>query len=208
MKKKSIVRFLIVSIAATLALSSTVSAKNLSYWSSNCYDIGYMNKSPSLYYKKMDSSSSFPFLTAIQQGRSQWNSALSTSISNPSATNTSAIMQFYGGTKQQIKSLGCFVYVDDGGAGATIYTSENESAIHYYGNQRIIEHKIWGSKSAVLSDVGLSYNNCIKTTMHEMGHALGWYGHASNSSFVMYQGRSSVTTLKSGEKNHLSQIYR
>ena len=46
-----------------------------------------------------------------------------------------------------------------------------------------------------------------KTCTHELGHALGWAGHSSNTSDIMYSAGSSVTSLTSRDKNHLSQDY-
>lgn len=46
-----------------------------------------------------------------------------------------------------------------------------------------------------------------KTCTHELGHALGWAGHSSNTSDIMYSAGSSVTSLTSRDKNHLSQVY-
>ncbi|MCL1822686.1 MAG: hypothetical protein FWG44_00630 [Oscillospiraceae bacterium] len=52
-------------------------------------------------------------------------------------------------------------------------------------------------------------NNYKKTTMHEIGHVMGWDGHPSsgNTTWVMQQGKLENTTLTTGEKNHLSQVY-
>lgn len=55
----------------------------------------------------------------------------------------------------------------------------------------------------------MTFDNYVKTTSHEVGHALGWFGHPSSSqpTWVMEQGLLENITLGAGEKNHLSQIY-
>lgn len=56
-------------------------------------------------------------------------------------------------------------------------------------------------------DKNHSSNEYKETCTHEMGHALGWSGHSGNSSDIMYAYGSSITTLTTNEKNHLSQVY-
>ena len=46
-----------------------------------------------------------------------------------------------------------------------------------------------------------------KTCTHELGHALGWHGHAANFLDVMCQGNSTITVLSEHDKRHLSQVY-
>jgi len=47
------------------------------------------------------------------------------------------------------------------------------------------------------------------TYFHEVGHALGWEGHSSNSNDVMYGNAAyrNATGLSSRDINHLKQIY-
>ena len=42
---------------------------------------------------------------------------------------------------------------------------------------------------------------------HEIGHALGWYGHSTESADVMSNGENFPTTLTDSDKNQLIQIY-
>lgn len=43
--------------------------------------------------------------------------------------------------------------------------------------------------------------------IHELGHSMGWHGHSTNSSDVMYTYTNDVKTLTSRYKNHLAQVY-
>ena len=49
--------------------------------------------------------------------------------------------------------------------------------------------------------------NFYNVSTHELGHALGWRGHSSYSSDVMYTYGNGVTTLQTRDILHLKQIY-
>ena len=55
----------------------------------------------------------------------------------------------------------------------------------------------------------LIYYNYIKTIAHEMGHALGWFGHpaVSHYDWIMQQGRYTTSTLSDEERQHLKRAY-
>ena len=45
------------------------------------------------------------------------------------------------------------------------------------------------------------------TATHELGHALGWAGHSTTSTDIMYAAATSITTLTPRDKRHLTQVY-
>lgn len=50
-------------------------------------------------------------------------------------------------------------------------------------------------------------NEQVETVVHEFGHALGYLGHSTNTTDVMYTYLHSSYTLKTNDIQHLSQIY-
>ena len=44
-------------------------------------------------------------------------------------------------------------------------------------------------------------------TVHELGHALGWMGHSTSSSDLMYTYANGLTTPQSRDISHLKQFY-
>ena len=195
-----------------LVLSSTISifAMTLNYWYSDTSIIGKWTTSPTVWFSKLDSSGSFAFLSGLMNGRSIWNNALGLSIVVTSAGNGStAPIKYYGGTKSQIDTLNIFAPVPSTELGATTITSSSLGGVHYYNNNpktwRIINNVI----GYVVSRSDMNYNNYIKTASHEMGHALGWFGHpiSYQSTWVMQQGKLENISLAINEKNHLAQIY-
>lgn len=43
--------------------------------------------------------------------------------------------------------------------------------------------------------------------IHEVGHSLGWFGHSTLSSDIMYSYSTENITLTTRDKNHLVQVY-
>lgn len=63
------------------------------------------------------------------------------------------------------------------------------------------------AKIGILITSGQSLDTCKHLYTHELGHALGYNGHAPGTSDVMYKNTSSYKTLTNSEKNHLKQVY-
>ena len=55
-------------------------------------------------------------------------------------------------------------------------------------------------------------NEILNTTMHELGHNLGYHGHSpnvtANNQDIMWEKVHEHTTIKQLENRHLHQIYR
>lgn len=192
----------------SVVLSLTVHAATLSYWYSDKDVIGKWETSPSVWYKKIDQSAAFSFLSGLIHGADIWNAALGTSVT-VSSSNSSAPIKYYGGTKEQLDALNLFDPVATDDLGCTEYTDTSYKGTHTFNGVKkswYLHKKITGY---VVSRTDMNANNYTKTASHEMGHAMGWRGHPSTDhpTWVMEQGILENKTLSTGEKKHLSQIY-
>ena len=75
-----------------------------------------------------------------------------------------------------------------------------------------VQKKLYTISSAVgyiLYKNNFTQNEYLSTVTHEMGHALGWFGHPNplHNDWVMYEAVNSVTQLQNEEKQHLAQVY-
>ncbi|MBQ7604394.1 MAG: matrixin family metalloprotease [Clostridia bacterium] len=80
------------------------------------------------------------------------------------------------------------------------------SAVRIIYGCREVTRKIKDGSSYILSYGGNS-DACKNVCTHELGHAVGFFGHSSSSSAVMYYASHDGFTLKTAEKAHLQQIY-
>lgn len=199
--------FLTIALVLILifSLSLTANAATLQYWYSDANTIGKWSSSPQVWYSKRNNNSSFAFLSGLLNGESVWNDALGTSI-DVSSSYTSAPVKYYGGTRAQINALNIFEPVPEEQLGASYHTCESGGYHTYLGNTKVwyYETEIWGY---VVDRTDMNYNNYIKTGSHEIGHAMGWHGHSTNTSWVMTEGKLENTALSDEESNHLAQIY-
>ena len=76
-----------------------------------------------------------------------------------------------------------------------------------YNNMPISRFEQITTKGYIVSRSDFYYNNYLKGCTHELGHSMGWRGHSSNTSWVMTQGKATVTALSTDEKDHLAQVY-
>jgi hypothetical protein len=195
-----------LSIILAFAFTLTAYAATLTYWYSDLNTIGKWSSSPQVWYSKLNSNSSFAFLSGLLNGESIWNSALGTSI-DVSSSYTSAPIKYYGGTKAQIDALSIFPNVPTNQLGNTEYTEYEFGGYHTYNGSTKTWYTHTENWGYVVDRTDMNYNNYIKTSSHELGHAMGWEGHSTNSTWVMTQGKLENTILATGEKNHLDQIY-
>ena len=177
-------------------------------------DVAFWTKSPKVGYNKLDDSPSFSFFSGLLNGRDEWNEALDLSIS-VSASHPDPDIFYYGGTMDDINDLILFEEIFDG-SGILGYTGCDvpgcqmfECEYQYLNGNTTYYFECYEQIAAlgyVLSD-NRTYSQYLKTCTHEMGHAMGWRGHATNNGWIMYQGSTSVTTLSQDEIDHLLQIY-
>lgn len=205
LSKKAIILPLVLSLLISVVPANSVKAAELgtlSYWYSDSDTIRRWGTIPSsIYSKKLNSTASFYYLIGLDHGISQWNSALSKSMSRGTSTST---LSFYGGTKAELDALGTFS-LSTTNTGLTLITSSSEGTWKY-GTTSKTGRKISKAVGCVV-DKGRTSDQYKKTATHEFAHALGWAGHSSESTDIMYATSSSITTLTTRDKRHLTQVY-
>ncbi len=174
----------------------------LTYWYSDSDTALYWQSNPIVYTKKIDTSSSFYFQEGISSAVSQWTGALNISFS--SGSESSANFLCYGATKAYFSTY-MDVILDSNTVGLTKSTYYPENTT-YWGDQL----KTTGRYSIAriyIASVGNNLSTQKEIVVHEYGHALGYLGHSSTSSDVMYPTCHSSFTLKDADKKHLQQFY-
>ena len=192
------------------ALSTTAFAATnlgtLSYWYSDSDTIGRWDESSVKVYKdKLNSNASFYFSAGMTHACGQWDDVTGMTLTSSSSSSyTSAPIKFHGGTMDEVNAYGEFT-VTSSHNGVTQRTSSVEGT-WTYGSSSKTGRLVVGAVGCII-DKDRTTDQYKKTCTHELGHALGWAGHSSNTSDIMYSAGSSVTSLTSRDKNHLSQVY-
>ncbi len=176
---------------------------NLSQWANvESNIVGYWDYSPYLYTEKLDSSPTFYFATGCNTAISSWNSALGLSMITTANINDADIL-VYGGNHTQLESKGG--HLEPGVVGLT-ESHGTYNGYYTYGSKYKMQVKMDTATIYILSN-GSSSDRYKNVCTHELGHAVGFFGHSSSSSAVMYYASHDGYTLTTAEKAHLQQIY-
>lgn len=178
----------------TLAVWENVEVNTISYW----------DHTPTVYVENYSESSSFYFEEGVQCAISQWNSALGITMTI-TQNEDEADIRIYGGTQDAMIQQGQLPN-ETTATGLTYTSKEGYDGYYMIDNEAKISRKIRGARILIFFD-GQSINECKKTVTHELGHALGYDGHAGGTTSVMYYKRHVYYTLKAGEIAHLQQMY-
>ncbi|MBO4860889.1 MAG: Ig-like domain-containing protein [Clostridia bacterium] len=183
----------------------------LNYWNSDSNIIAYWPTSPLIYTECDSTKTSSVFCSSFNAGvataTAVWGNALGLDSSTTSLSL--ADIEIYG--------LSAAEYEDKtgepwpvSGVGLTVPDS-NPYGIACFGNTIKWIGKYTHAKVYILFIPTASQDEIISTTTHEMGHALGYYGHSPTSTELMFfesnSTNSTIYTLTVNEINHLAQIY-
>lgn len=194
---------LLVSISLNSVKAYAYNVFEVTYWYSNSSSVAIWASTPTMTRKNLGNNSSFPFTTAYNHAYSKWTSA-GMSITNNGA-GTSGNIAVHGGTRAQILAYNG-EEIPSNYTGLTVGASTMYAYLNYNGITKNLKKQLSQQKVYIIDD-DRTLNQYKKTTTHEVGHALGWLGHSSNSSDIMYSGASSVTSLTIRDKRHILQFY-
>ncbi len=190
-------------LSVLIVASTCAAAGVISYWNSDAGSIGYQPTQVRYYSNKINSSFT-EYNLAVSHAYTQWTNALPM-ISMTSASQANANTFFYGGTYSQL--LTYFPDLTSDAAGQTAYRREYETNVRYQSSTMDVYSMYTNSKCCLVLRNGGIEAEYLKTMAHEVGHSLGWFGHSSNSSDVMYYYTTSNKFLTTRDKQHLRQIY-
>lgn len=205
-------KVLILSIIFSLLLTVKVFAAELgilSYYYSDSSSIARYKTSRNLYFGSLDSSiSGTDMTTMVTHAINQWNSA---GVSVTSTSKDRANIIVYGGNLTSLRNI--YPSYDSGNTGLM-----RPLGVQYEGEWRYagssIKNGYQHTNTQILiqnrtdSNATTRMNYYRKTTTHELGHALGWRGHSSNSGDIMFGSSSTIQSLTNRDKNHLNQLYK
>ena len=199
-KQKTIITFcLCFMLLSVVAYAIVPDLGNLSYWYSDEALIGKWLDTPSIYSTSVESSpNSATVASWVSIARTQWaNARIATTTTTSSST---ASINVYAGKLNSLRPL-C-PNLDQFSAGYTETTRSTYGKYHYQGIEKT---RVTISKGKVYICTDLtSYPATV--AVHEIGHALGWIGHTTDSTSVMNRSASPNNVLTTIDKNHISQI--
>lgn len=206
MKSKKLKAF-ISALFVSLMLAGVVQAATLgtlSYWYSDASSIGRWKTQPAVWASVMDSNSfnTSDFASWVNHAMSQWSYVRSSyGVDDKSSAN----IKIYGGEYDTLKAIE--PRLGDSSSHGGTFVSNTYEGDWVYSSTTKTGNKVTGA-SAYIWEKLFKGNDAYKNTVtHEFGHAIGWAGHSSSSSDVMYTSNTSIITLTTRDKNHLKQVY-
>lgn len=186
------------------------SVYTLTYWYSNKYEIGRWTNIPTLYYTYIGDNSTIEnsFEDGIEYADDKWSYALDINIYPQYTPNEDMYtMHFYCGDEDELSSLEIFsdndIYNSNTKGQTVVYGYQTDTFLQ--GGRTIVGYEL--TKVEVFIKENTAANIVKKVCTHELGHSLGWLGHSSNSSDMMYAYDNNVLQLTERDIVHLKQVY-
>ena len=208
-KTSYVVVFICMSVASFAFASQILTISYPSNWFSGSRFAGYWEDSP--YVGFCNLTPSFPGVAYISNAVSTWNSAGIPSQITTSPSNSE--IDYYVGTASQLNMYG-FAYNSTVDGQTTFGTYDRElvagTQTGYYNDIEI--YRISGARCSFKTDISGFDPSLLSTvytsvSIHELGHALGWFDHTPTQGYLMWAQTSTITTLTAAEKNHILEVY-
>ena len=195
-----------------------IQAAHTLVWYSDSSSVGYWRSSPMVYMYRVDGNTNF--YSAMVQAIGIWESALGIDIrysylNSVSEINTNSGIYFLGGTHMGLSNTEKFSSSDFYSNGQLVAGFTNRTSVGNDGTSYVTAsgRSVTGTyfittSGCILDDGTNSLNNYyLNTCIHELGHALGWYGHSTNSADIMYGVNTNDTSLSNRDILHIKQMY-
>ncbi|UFJ41663.1 matrixin family metalloprotease [Brevibacillus humidisoli] len=182
-------------------LASGASAKTLSVFYADTYNIGY-NGGDIWIGVIGDAFDPDDFDSYVDHARDEWEEALGINTTGQDDKSDSSI-EVYGGSREELERMEPNL---EGRRAVAVLESTEHVGDHTYDGKRVRNYRIDKAEVYIPKDWYYSSRDYKETATHELGHALGWFGHSSDSDDVMYRNTDELY-LTSRDKDHLSQNY-
>ena len=157
-------------------------------------------------------SNSFQFHTFVSASRAHWTSALGLPIGRGYSRNHADVWAI-GGPRATINHIWGGRFNRRWAGYAFHAASDPVGTLTVYKQARSVRRFRGQTRMYVIQD-SYSHNwgqlmtrEAQMVTTHELGHVLGYFGHAPNELYVMYEHVTRNFTLQDREIRHLRQIY-